>query len=143
MNTPITYASMVVAERGSDWAGWVERFREECPSVVLVVQQPGESLAELSVRVRDRAEEIEAGDPQVSTAVIVGGGRTDADALAARSLSIRAIASLMARSGGGRLLLDAKAEDRYSMMALASTVSDMVGGTGVRISPVNALKRVA
>lgn len=130
--------SMVVAERDSDWSRWVERFRFHTPDVVVVTQRPGEKVAAFATRVRARVAELEDQGSQVDRAVIVGGGRTDRDALAARSLAIRALASAMAHQGGGDLLLDDRGADRYSMHALAFTVAELVRGTGVTVAPAEA-----
>lgn len=130
--------SMIVAENGGAWAPWVEQFRSAAGDVVLVLQQVGESLPELAMRVRARVSELERDGFSLEQAVLVGGGRTDPDALSARSLAIRAMASGMATRGGGHVMLDDAGTDRFSMAALAVTVSDLVAGTGVSVEHASA-----
>ena len=133
MTPPTHSVSMIVAEQGGQWAPWVDRFREITPDVVVVLQQVGESLSELSMRVRRQVAELERDGLSLEQAVLVGGGRTDREALASRSLAIRAMATGMARQGGGRVTLDDAGADRFSMAAIAATVADLVMGTGVTV----------
>jgi len=133
MTVPTHNVSMIVAENGGAWTPWVDRFREITPDVVLVLQQVGESLSELAMRVRGRVTELEREGLSLEQAVLVGGGRTDREALAARSLAIRAMATGMASQGGGRVTLEDAGTDRFSMAAIAATVSDLVAGTGVTV----------
>lgn len=125
---------LIAAERGGHWAPWVERFRRRTPDVVVVLQQIGEKLSQFALRVRGRVTELEREGVCVEQAVLVGGGRTDSDALAARSLAIRAMAAGMARHGGGNVVLEDAGADRHSMAALAATVAPLVYGTGVSIT---------
>lgn len=133
MTSPLHNVSMIVAEKGGLWAPWVERFRAETPDVVVVLQQVGESLHEMAMRVRARVSELEQDGFALEQAVLVGGGRTDHEALSSRSLAIRAMATGMATQGGGRVMLDDAGDDRFSMAAIAATVSDLVLGTGVTV----------
>ncbi len=125
--------SLIAAEMGGYWAPWAERLGAGTPDVVQVVQQAGEKLSQFALRIRTRVAELGRQGIAVDQAVLVGGGRTDADALSARSLAIRAVAAEMARQGGGIVLLDDSGADRYSMAGLAATVAPLVYGTGVRI----------
>ncbi|MEM1415004.1 MAG: hypothetical protein AAGH15_08900 [Myxococcota bacterium] len=127
--------SFVIAERGGDWATWVERFQRSTPDVAVVVQEPGESVGDLAMRVRARVAALEEDGGAVDQAVLVGGGRTDSEAISARSLVLRALTAPMVAAGAGIITLDGQGRDRYAMMALASTVSPMVMGTGVSIAP--------
>jgi len=133
MTPPTTDRAMIIAERGAPWAPWAERFRALGPDVVVVLQHVGEPIADLAARVRARLVELEAAGQAPQRAVLVGGGRVDRDALSARSLTLRAVASSMARTGGGSVVLDDAGADRYSMAALAATVSMLVRGTGVTV----------
>lgn len=128
--------TIVVGERGSDWSAWAERLREQGAHVEVLVQHREESPSGLAMRVRNNIAQIENDGRRLERAVIAGGGRTDRDAVAARSLAIRAMAAEMVKHGSGEVLLDDIGEDRFSMRALAVTVSEMVRGTGVSISHV-------
>ena len=138
MTPPTHSVAMIVAETGGAWHPWVDRFREITPDVVLVLQQVGESLSELAMRVRGRVAELERDGLSLEQSVLVGGGRTDREALAARSLAIRAMATGMASQGGGRVMLEDAGPDRFSMAAIAATVADLVVGTGVTVQHAGA-----
>jgi len=146
MSTDSRNSSIVVAEHGSRWAPWAERFRMDGPDVVVILQRRGESSAKLPLRVRGRPAELGREGRPPARAVVVGGGRTDADALSARSLTIRSIAAEMANNGGGTLMLDDAGADRFSMAALAATVAELTRGSGVVVAHAGAtadLARVA
>lgn len=142
MNPTLYTLAMVIAERGSDWESWVDQLRREADDVCLIVQQPGETVAELAARVRQRVDALQPYEA-LGKAVVVSGGRVDQDAVAARSLAIRAIVAPMVRAGHGNVVLASNAKDRFSMMGLASTVASMIRGTGVDIQPAAQLARVA
>ena len=146
MTTEAARVSLIAAEKGGPWAPWVERFRARTPDVVVVLQQVGEKLPEFALRIRARMAELERDGVTVDQAVLVGGGRTDGEALTARSVAIRAMAAAMARCGGGDVMLDHAGSDRHTMAALAATVTPLVTGTGVRVvhsANDQALRRVA
>lgn len=134
MNPTSSNIAMVIAERGSDWTRWVDRLRNDETDVCMIMQQDGETVSQLASRVRHRVEELAEGET-LSRAVIVGGGRTDADAVSARSLTIRALVAPMVQAGGGEVVLASSYKDRFSMMGLASTVASMLHGTGVQVAP--------
>ncbi|MCB9627398.1 MAG: hypothetical protein H6725_08515 [Sandaracinaceae bacterium] len=142
MNPTLYTLAMVIAERGSDWESWVDQLRREADDVCLIVQQPGETVSELAARVRQRVDALQPYEA-LGKAVVVSGGRVDQDAVAARSLAIRAIVAPMVRAGHGNVVLASNAKDRFSMMGLASTVASMIRGTGVDIQPAAQLARVA
>ena len=58
-----TPVSLVVAERGSDWEAWVERFSTGTPDVRVVVQDPEEPVERLAQRVRAQVLELEERKP--------------------------------------------------------------------------------
>ncbi|HJK91598.1 MAG TPA: hypothetical protein RMH85_14070 [Polyangiaceae bacterium LLY-WYZ-15_(1-7)] len=129
-----TPVSLVVAERGSDWEAWVERFSTGTPDVRVVVQDPEEPVERLAQRVRAQVLELEESGEELARAVIVGAGKTNDSTLSARSLAIRSIVAPMVEQGHGTLLLDGQGAGRFGMMALASTVGGMVRGTGVTVT---------
>lgn len=133
LRLPQTPVSLVVAERGVDWGLWVERFQTGTPDVVVIAQRPGETIGQLSQRVRERVEALESSGHQVARAVIAGAGGPAASTLAARHSTIKAIVAPMVKQCQGTLLLDGQGSDRFSMTALATTVATMVRGTGVKV----------
>ncbi len=143
MTNLATNVSIVVAERGSDWSGWAEALRARCPEVVVVQQLKGESPSDFAQRVRSRVTEIDGAGQTLQDAVIVGGGRTDKDAMAARSLEIRALVSPMVRAGAGHVYLGGRDQDKFSMLALASLVAEMLRGTGVSVAPTSGAPALA
>jgi hypothetical protein len=135
--------SLIVAERSSDWAPWVDRFRADAPDVVVLLQEKGEKTNNFAMRVREKVRELASEDRTPEWAVLVGGGRTDQVALEARSLKLRAIATEMAKTGGGRVLLADAGPDRFSMAALASAVQMAVRGTSVTVAHTDRVNRAA
>jgi hypothetical protein len=144
MNPTLYNLAMVIAERGSDWESWIDQLRHDADDVCLIIQQPGESVSELALRVRHRVDALRPYE-KLSKVVVASGGRVDQDAVAARSLAIRAVVAPMVRAGHGDVVLASGAKDRISMMGLASTVASMIRGTGVDIQPAaqRPLARVA
>jgi hypothetical protein len=130
-HTP-TPVSLVVAERGSPWETWVERFTTGTPDVIVVLQEPGEAVDRWAMRVRSQVAGLAAQNARLARAVIVAGGR-DAHSLSARSLAVKALVAPMVAQGEGTLLLDGNHADRFGMMALAQTVEMQVAGTGVSV----------
>ncbi|MCA9583090.1 MAG: hypothetical protein KC416_14930 [Myxococcales bacterium] len=126
-----TDVSMIVAERGSAWAPWVDRFNREGAPVEVIIQRAAESGSDFSRRIRRRIAEIAAEGKKPRCAVLVGGGRRDYGALRSRSTTVRALAACIARSGGGKVFLDSHGPDRLSMKAIAETIGEMSRGTGV------------
>ncbi|MCB9618703.1 MAG: hypothetical protein H6724_04520 [Sandaracinus sp.] len=127
-----TPVSLVVAELGSPWESWVERFATGTPDVLVVVQEPGESVDRWAMRVRSQVAGLEAQNACLARAVVVAGPPT-AQTLSARSLAIKALVGPMVASGEGTVILDGNTADRFGMMALAQTVEMQVAGTGVTV----------
>ena len=135
---------MVIAEHGSEWAGWADRFRHHPGDVVVVLQQKDEPLTEFATRVRTRVERVtQALGRSVQRAVIVGGKAGNPTSLPARGTIIKALVSGMAAKGGGELLLAGPESERLMMRALAATVADLSKGTGVRVEPAPPIAAVA
>lgn len=132
---PTSPISLIVAERGGDWVSWADRLQGRGHTVELVLQEKGESIGDFAHRVRGKLDSLEITDNSPEVAVLVGGGRNDGTALAARSLALRAISAKMISANRGTLLLEGRGADRFPMMALASTVAAQVRGTGVRVAP--------
>ena len=138
-----TPVSLVVAERGSPWESWVERFATGTPDVMVVVQEPGEAVDRWAMRVRSLVAGLEAQNAKLARAVVVA-GPADSRSLSARSLAIKALVAPMVAQGEGTVLLDGNTADRFGMMALAQTVAMQVAGSGVTVrSTADAVAHVA
>ena len=136
--------SLVVAERGADWAPWAQRLEQGTPGVVVVRQERDEPLSALASRVRARLEDLEAQGREITRGVIVGGGRRDPGTLAARHAVIKTLLAPMVSHGRGTLILDGRGPDRFSMAALATTVRSLVRGAGVQVvATTDPVARVA
>lgn len=127
-----TPVSLVVAELGSPWESWVERFATGTPDVLVVVQEPGESVDRWAMRVRSQVAGLASQDAQLARVVVVA-GTSGPQTLAARSLAVKALVAPMVAQGEGTVLLDGNSIDRFGMMALAQTVAMQVAGTGVSV----------
>jgi hypothetical protein len=133
MPYPNPSTSLIVAERGSAWGRWLERFEADSPGAVLLLQDGAEADDRFAQRVRSHVAAMAAAGDGPGRVVLVG-GHARKGALPSRSLMIRAIANTMATRGGGQLLLDGDGSDRFTMRALADTVGDMLRGSGVAVA---------
>lgn len=130
---------VVVAELGADWSSYARHVGVNDAELVVIEQAERETATELARRVRTCVDSLETEGKVVDSAVLVGGGRTDNDVLAARSLALRAIVSPMVRNGRGQVLLHANGRDRHSMKGLATMVAEMIRGSGVDVVPVTGV----
>ena len=126
--------AIVVAEHGSAWRRWVERFRVGTPDLVVFAQRDGEELLDLALRVRTGVQAMQDEGMGICRAVVAGGDRVDAEALSARALAIRALVGPMVREGEGTVILDGVGSGATGMAALATTVAAQVHGTGVLVT---------
>jgi hypothetical protein len=127
--------AVLIAERDSDWSGWVEPLGNEADDVVVIVQRRGESPGELAMRVRERVLELRL-ESEISAAALVGGASWDDATLSARALMVRAIVTQMVSSGTGCVYLDGGGQPgrgRHAMAALAAVVEDQLAQTGVAV----------
>ena len=127
-------SALVIAELGSAWRPWVERWSTSGRGVVPVVQEEGESTTRFALRVRATIEELAGCGVFLDRAVIVGGGSRELDALSARALIIRSLSSTMATHGFGKLWLEPLGPERLSFAALVETVGELVLASGVQIA---------
>lgn len=143
LSLPTTPVSLVVAERGSPWESWVDRFSTGTPDVVVVLQEHGEGPDQLASRVRAQVASFEGRGATLARAVIVA-GEADASTLAARALAVKTIVAPMVALGEGTLILDGNQADRFGMRALADTVSMQLAGSGVTVrATVDSFAHVA
>ena len=137
--------AIVVAERGSAWRRWVERFRVGTPDVVVFAQRDDEGLLDLALRIRSDVQALQAEGISLSRAVIAGSDRVDPEAISARALTVKALVAPMVADGEGTVILDGTGSGAMGMAALATTVAAQVQGTGVLVtSPaLDAIANVA
>lgn len=135
--------AVLVAERDSEWSGWVEPLGGESDDVVVVVQRRGETPGELATRVRERVQELRL-EGEITAAALVGGASWDDKTLSARALMVRAIVNEMVSAGGGRVYLDGGASTgrgRHAMAALAAVVETQLAQTGVDVVTASAAQQ--
>lgn len=135
----VTLISLVIAERGSDWAPWVDKLWSSSPHVVALVQKPGEGLADFGLRVRERLELHKDRAELIERAVLIGSSDTGPETIASRSVLVRALAGTMVRAGGGTIWLDGgnSTRSRVAMTALATTTNDQLRRSGVFVRTVD------
>lgn len=121
-----TTTVVLVAERDSEWQGWMDQLCSTGADVRVLAQRAGESASRFAARVRSEVQHEEALDQ----AVLAGGLASDPEVLAARALIVRALTS---RMRAGRLHLDGTARTRLAMEALAQLVSDQLQASGVEV----------
>jgi len=126
--------AIVVAERGSAWRRWVERFRVGTPDVVVFAQRDDEALLDLALRIRSDVQALQSEGISLSRAVVAGGDRVDPEAISARALTIKALVGPMVAEGEGTVILDGAGDGAMGMAALATTVAAQVQGTGVLVT---------
>lgn len=121
-----TTTVVLVAERDSEWQGWMDQLCSTGADVRVLAQRAGESASVFAARVR--SEVSQAGT--IDQAVLVGGLACDPEVLAARALIVRALTS---RMRAGRLHLEGTPRTRLAMEALAQLVSDQLQASGVEV----------
>lgn len=120
--------AVLIAERDSEWQGWVDQLRSTADCVRVVAQRPSESASAFASRVRS---EMQRDGGAVSEAVLAGGLACDPEVLGARALVVRALTSRMTTNS--RLHLDGTRRTRLAMEALAQIVSDQLQASGVEV----------
>lgn len=119
--------AVLIAERDSEWQGWVDQLRATSACVRVVAQRSGESASAFASRVRAEMQRADL----VDDAVLTGGLACDPEVLAARALIVRALTSRI--PARGRLHLDGTDRTRLAMEALAQIVSDQLQASGVEV----------
>ena len=128
--------AVIVAQRGVSPEAAVEARHAEAPTVVLLHQEPGESLGGLGQRVRARVRALVSDGWRIRSATFVarkGFGIAD---VPATSELLRSLITSMVGAGAGRVYLQSQGEgtrSHFALQALAFAISDQVRGTGVEI----------
>jgi hypothetical protein len=131
--------AVIVAQDGIEASAPLEALVANAPSphsVVLLSQEPGESLSQLSQRVRARVAVLLKEGFRVQSATFVAkNGFGLGDVLPTADM-LRILVSTMVSMGHGRVFLQAHSRDtraHYALAALADAITDQVRGTGVEI----------
>lgn len=97
-----TPATMVVIEFSATWPRWL---KPGAGDMALVAQHYEGAPASLVTQVASRTARLEAVGWQMGTLVLVSNGRTDPEAVAARSVLARSLLARMRQRGGGSMVL--------------------------------------
>jgi len=95
-------ATMVVIEFSASWPRWLKPGAGDMALVAQHYEGPPSSLV---TQVASRTARLEAVGWRLCTLVLVSNGRTDPDAVAARSVLTRGLLARMRQKGGGSLVL--------------------------------------
>ncbi len=128
--------AVIIAQEGTDSSSDVASRRAETPAVVLVAQEPGETLGSLGQRVRARVRALVAEGWRIRSATFVARAGFDLSDVPATMELLRVLVSSMVSFGSGTVYLSPQGKGvrtQYALEALASAVGDQVRGTGVEI----------
>jgi hypothetical protein len=132
----IGQVAVIVAQEGADAAGPFAALDAAYATVVLLDQQPHESLSQLSQRVRARVSTLLREGYRIQSATFVAKNGFDlADVLPTADL-LRALVTTMVAVGSGCVYLHADSRDtraHLALSALADAIAEQVRGTGVQI----------
>lgn len=95
-------ASLVVIEFSAAWPRWL---KPDAGDMAIVAQHYEGAPASLLTQVASRMTRFDAVGWYMRTLILVSNGRTDPDAVAARSVLSRGLLARMRHSGGGTLIL--------------------------------------
>lgn len=131
-------ACVVVVEHGAEWFGTAtERSMDDVRGRVMVVQQPGESPAELTLRVRRRALSLTQSKTPVTVAVMAVSDSSDEATFEARCQIARCLLQVM-NGGVPNLVLSAPPNmpdaGRHELLAIAGTLTGQLYGSPVEVS---------
>lgn len=128
--------AVIVAQRGTSPEAAVDARKAESPTVLLLSQEPGESLGGLGQRVRARVRALVSDGWRIRSATFVAREDFGIADVPATSELLRALVSSMVAVGYGRVYLQSQGKgtrSHFALQALAFAISDQVRGTGVEI----------
>ncbi len=128
--------AVIVAQHGTEPGGPIQARQAESSTVVMLSQEPGESLGGLGQRVRARVRSLITEGFRIRSATFVARSGFDLSDVPATSDLLRALVASMVSEGSGRVYLQAQSRDtraHYALSALAFAIMDQVRGTGVEI----------
>jgi hypothetical protein len=128
--------AVIVAQDGNEAAAPLESLIHGASTVVMLSQEPDESLSQLSQRVRARVALLLKDGFKVQSATFVARNGFDLGDVPATAGMLRILVSTMVSLGQGKVYLHAHSRDtraHYALAALTDAISDQVRGTGVEI----------
>jgi len=132
----IGQVAVIVAQRGTTPGAAVEARQGDAPTVVLLSQEPGESLGGLGQRVRARVRVLVSEGWRIQSATFVARDDFGIRDVPATSELLRSLVTSMVAAGSGRVHLQSQGQGtrgHFALQALADAISDQVRGTGVEI----------
>ncbi|MEB2312826.1 MAG: hypothetical protein OZ921_16505 [Sorangiineae bacterium] len=129
-------ATLVVIEFGGSWPRWLSPTGRG--DMAVVAQHYEGEPGSLVTQVASRVSRLAARGWSITDIVLVGNGRSDAAASAARAVLVRGLLANLGASGGGRLVLTtterSAARAQQSLTILAATLDRDAIGSGVAVS---------
>lgn len=129
-------ATLVVIEFGGSWPRWLSPAGRG--DMAVVAQHYEGEPSSLVTQVASRVSRLAARGWSITDMVLVGNGRSDAAARAARAVLVRGLLANLGASGGGRLVLTtterSMARAQQSLTTLAATLDRDAIGSGVAVS---------
>ncbi len=138
--------AVIVAQRGSSPDAAVEARQAEAPTVVLLNQEPGESLGGLGQRVRAHVRALLLDGWRIRSATFVARKDFGIADVPATSELLRSLVTSMVGARAGRVYLQSHGEgtrSHFALKALAFAIADQVRGTGVEIVMGNGAREYA
>ncbi len=132
----IGQVAVIVAQRGTNPEPTVDARQAEAPTVVLLHQEPGESLGGLGQRVRAHVRALVSDGWRIRSATFVARKDFGIADIPATSELLRSLITSMVGAGAGRVYLQSQGQgtrSHFALQALAFAISDQVRGTGVEI----------
>jgi hypothetical protein len=128
-SVPPRNATLVVVEFDGIWPRWLDPTQNS--DTALVAQHYEGEPSSLIAQVANRITRLEAGGWSISSMVLVASGRTDPDAIAARSILARCLLARLKTLGRGRLTMTASdqmgSRTRKQLVHLAATLNEGLG----------------
>jgi hypothetical protein len=132
--------AVIVAQDGTEACMPLEALRSGSSTVVLLSQEPGESLSQLGQRVKARVAILVRDGFRVQSATFVAKHGFDLTDVLPTAEMLRLLVATMVSVGQGRVYLHAHSRENsrdmrahYALAALADAIADQVRGTGVEI----------
>jgi hypothetical protein len=130
------HVAVIVAQDGANTGTPVEALLAMGPTVVMLTQEPGETLSKLSQRVRARVQILLNDGFRVHSATFIAKNGFGLRDVLPTAEMLRSLVTPMVAAGHGRVFLQSDARDArsgYALAALADAIQDQVRGTGVEI----------
>jgi hypothetical protein len=130
----VTAMTLVIIEYGASWPAWLP---PSSGDMAIVAQHYEGAPGSLLTQVASRLTRLEQGGWRLSRVVLVSNGRTDSEALGARSLLARGLLSRLAVAPHAELVLTHAsgqgARSLGSLMALASSLEQSRAAATVQL----------